>query len=241
MPEDSILLSIIGTILTILGVLFQRQLVKIKEKITAEHDEKKKAVEGENLGFSMLCDKVVMDIVAENRVRFDASRAYVIRFHNGSFFTANQPVWRMTCTHESCARGVSYETLNIQGSPASSVIDVIIPFWGRNSKGVRRVDTVLDEEGDVVDSRKGVYIATVDELEDNVTKQVLDNQNIKKLIITPLLDITSGKVIGLFGIDYVYDVETLPVDIRKFREAATSIAYMFSRENKCDGAVEHKE
>lgn len=224
-----ILVGVVGTIMAIIGLVLRQQLANLKKRIEEgdASDNNKEKEELKSLGINMLCDRVINDIVAETRVLNGASRAYVIRFHNGTFFSGKQPVWKITCTHESTAKGISYETLNIQGLPATSALEVILPFWGEKSQGVTRVDEVTE---DTVDPRKGIYYTVVNELRDSMTKQHLAGQNIRRMINIPLTHPEDGRVIGLFGLDFCNKEQEESLDLELIRGAASQIAYKITKE-----------
>ncbi len=66
------------------------------------------------------------------RARMNASRTYILRFHNGSSFSTNDPVWKVSMIHESTdnvVRPVSDKTKDIL---ISSIIHFIHPIFDKN-------------------------------------------------------------------------------------------------------------
>lgn len=229
---SELILGVVGTLLTIFGILLQKQLVKIKNKLSPEEKEPEKP---EQIGISLMMDKTISDVVAETRVKADASRAYVIRFHNGHFFTSKQPVWKMSCTQESCAIGIEYFSLQIQNIPATGMLDILVPFWGKQMQGTQRIDPTIKDDGSASDPREGVYKTSVDDLPEGVTKQELLRQGIVDLILTPLISPESGRVVGLIGLDFCfkgsYKSELNHAYTALLKSSAARVTFLFMREN----------
>lgn len=228
LTEQSIELiaGLITVVLTILSILSKVQLDKIKKKF--DHDES----DHDAIGVSLWCDRAVMDIIAESRVLNVATRSYVIRFHNGSYFTGRQPIWKMSCSHESVATGERYATTeDIQNIPASSLLDLVVPFWGSIVKGTKRLDIPNPETGGSTDPRNGVYYTSVATLDPSMAKQVLTNQGVSYMVSVPLVDPDDGRVLGLFGLDYgVEHSEQEPFQSpMELKATADRISYILTR------------
>lgn len=225
----TILAGVITTLLTIIGVLAQRYLSSIKKSLDLQTASP--TMPEEDIGVSLWCDRAIMDIIAETRVKTNADRAYVIRFHNGSYFSNRQPIWRLTCSHESTARGVDYQTMqDVRNLPASNVLDIIVPFWGGISRGVQRID-VPDPtiEGDM-DPRNGVYYIEVNKMDASMGKQLLLSEDVRCAINVPLVSPRDGRVLGLFGTDCLTSLYTpTPKEIEMYKSVADRISFIICR------------
>jgi len=232
---NTILAGVITTLIAIIGIVAQRSLSKIKQKLELQATSVPEEHE-EDIGLSLMCDRAIMDIIAEVRVKSEAQRGYVIRFHNGSFFSNRQPIWKLSCTHESAAKGIEYKnTTDIRDLPAPSVLDLIAPFWGGISRGVERVD-IPDptQEGDT-DPRNGVYYIRTDNLDSSMAKQLLNSQDVCCMVNVPLVSPIDGRVMGLFGLDFIIPClsECPPQQsIKEYKSVADRIAYILERSAK---------
>jgi hypothetical protein len=229
---NAILAGVITTLLTIIGIVAQRYLSKIKKNLDLQTAQKTPEEAEEDMGFSLWCDRAIMDIIAETRVKTDSARAYVIRFHNGTYFSNRQPIWKLTCTHESTAKGVEYlTTKDVQSLPASNVLDIIVPFWGGISRGVKRID-IPDPtvEGDL-DPRNGVYLIDTEQMDSSMGKQLLRSEGVTCAMNIPLVSPKDGRILGLFGLDCLDSVRTFsPEEIEMLKDVADRISYILCRE-----------
>jgi len=80
-----------------------------------------------NLPKQMVANKRSDLVVNETRVLTGADRVTVIRFHNGSEFLPNNPIWRITSGSQMKADGVSYEDIqDVLVSRIPAIIDPVI-------------------------------------------------------------------------------------------------------------------
>lgn len=227
---NTILAGVITTLITIIGIVAQRYLSSIKKRLDSQPTALELGEHEEDIGLSLWCDRAIMDIIAETRVGAGSDRAYVIRFHNGSYFSNRQPIWKLSCTHESTAKGVEYDTTkDVQSLPASNVLDLVVPFWGGISRGVKRVDIPDPTVEGEIDPRNGIYFIDVERLDSSMGKQLLRSEGIKQMINVALVSPITGQVMGIFGLDFLENKE-LPKDLRKFKEVADRISYILCRE-----------
>jgi signal transduction histidine kinase len=114
---------------------------------------------------------VAIDMIL-NRVgtAFGVSRSYLFRYRNDLIWMSN--------THEWCAHGVEPQIDNLQQLPASE-----FPWWNRE-----------------LESGRTINIANLAEAElDEATRDVLESQDIKALLVLPVM--INGKLEGFFGFD----------------------------------------
>jgi hypothetical protein len=67
----------------------------------------------------------LQDILSELRVRIDADRAYLVKFHNGGEFFDGTSIKRLTKTNESCRVGVAPDGDSFQAVHTSLVPDLM--------------------------------------------------------------------------------------------------------------------
>jgi len=80
-----------------------------------------------NLPKQMVANKRSDVIASETRVLTGADRVTVIRFHNGSEFLPNNPIWKITSGSQMKADGVSYEDIqDVLVSRIPAIIDPVI-------------------------------------------------------------------------------------------------------------------
>ena len=164
--------------------------------------------------------KVYRELV-EMKALTDADRAYVLRFHNGSDFLPDNPVWKVSCSHEIVKDGVSYESGKLQEILVSRVHDRIDPIiTGQSSfSGVKLVDCSKCQFKAKCDrENKHVVVIQVDEMEGSYGKFLLEGQNIKTVIQSGMVG--GGRVFGVVAMD-ICDAKL--VDDTMIREAADRV------------------
>jgi PAS domain S-box-containing protein len=114
---------------------------------------------------------VAIDMIL-NRVgtAFGVSRSYLFRYRNDLIWMSN--------THEWCAHGVEPQIDNLQQLPASE-----FPWWNRELESGRTINIANLAEADL----------------DEATRDVLESQDIKALLVLPVM--INGKLEGFFGFD----------------------------------------
>jgi len=159
--------------------------------------------------------------LVEMRALTDADRSYVLRFHNGNEFLPDNPVWKVSCTHEIVKAGVSYESAELQGllvSRIHNLIDSLIT--GQSSyPGVKLVDCSKCQFKSKCDrENKHVVVVQVDEMENSFGRFLLESHNIKTIVQSGMVN--GGRVFGLVGID-ICDAKL--ADDEMIREAADRV------------------
>lgn len=179
--------------------------------------------------------------LVELRALVDSDRAYVLRFHNGNEFLPDNPVWKVTCTHEVVRPGVSYESANIQGIIVSRVHNLVDPVINGESKykGVSIADCnacALKAKCDR--ANKHVVVVQVGELDGSFSKFMLDGQNIKTVVQAGVVG-TGGRVFGIVGVDFcdakLSDPEEVRVAVEKVCRSAEKVQYYLQYRNVPSG------
>ena len=159
--------------------------------------------------------------LVEMRALTDADRSYVLRFHNGSEFLPDNPVWKVSCTHEVVKTGVSYESAQLQEILVSRVHNLIDPLiTGMSSyPGVKIVDCSKCQFKPKCDKEnKHVVVIQVDELDNSFSKFLLESHNVKTIVQAGM--VSNGRVFGLVGVD-ICDVKL--ADDSLIREAGDRV------------------
>lgn len=113
--------------LALLAIRVFRQ--KIRKKLIALLGKYPNYPESKEVGI----DKTVYGLLVELRTSANADRACLFQFHNGNLFSNLRPIWRVSCTHESCKAGVSHEMHNQQNLLSSSLFEVMEPLFTKGS------------------------------------------------------------------------------------------------------------
>lgn len=125
--------------------------------------------------------------LVEARASSNSDRSYVLRFHNGSDFLPDNPIWKVSCTHETVRGGVSYGSSGFQNVLVSRLHKIIDPVITGESKckGVEMVDCkkCAFKEGCDRDNKHTVVVQ-VDEMEDSFARFLLESNNVKTVVIS---------------------------------------------------------
>jgi hypothetical protein len=113
-------------------------------------------------------------------VGFNADRAYIYEFHNGSHFSSGLPQQKFSCTYEKVSEGISSECGNTGEYRISNFNDYIRTmlkdghYWGED----------------------------VTELRDYGLRSLLQDKGVRSVYNVPIKTL-SGQTIGFLGLDYV--------------------------------------
>lgn len=133
---------------------------------------------------------------------FNADRAYVFEFHNGSYFSSGLPMQKFSCTYESVSDGISSECSN--------------PGEYRISNFNEYIRAML--------KHGHFWCPSLEGLQDYGLKAILSNKGVKSLYNVPIKT-PSGKTIGFLGIDYVKNDYSLTEEEKvKLKQQARSIS-----------------
>lgn len=171
----------------------------------------KKLFEGEKFSGKEINDKIVKvnNRLLELLIMMKADRAYVYQFHNGNVFTSKQPIWKISCTNEVCARGVSYESHRTQNVIVSSIWEAVSAIFieetDKFDPGSTKVQpATCGSSGQECSAPKGVFMYVIDQMPESYAKFHLTSQSSKLIFHAPLLD-AHENVIGIVGIDFTHE------------------------------------
>jgi len=74
-------------------------------------------------------DQQVQARLIELRTKLESGRVYVLLYHNGEEFSNENPIWRYTCTHETCAPGITHEMGELQSRLFSEISTAVQHVW----------------------------------------------------------------------------------------------------------------
>jgi len=172
---------------------------------------------------SVLANRKVHTLLVELRTRTDADRAYIYLFHNGQVFSNKNPLWRMSCTQETCRQGISHEIDHRQSVLASTVWDGLAPFFGD-------IKDIGDGCQEINMHKNKVYVFTVHDMTDSYWKRALVAHGVKYKIASPIID-HRNEIVGLVAIDFCTE-ETINKEqvAEHMSEASGAIHYALTEE-----------
>jgi len=168
------------------------------------------------LARSVMANRNVHTSLVELRTKTEADRSYVVLFHNGQVFSNKNPVWRTSCTQESCKAGVSHLIEKHQNILASLVWDTLAPlFDGKCATGI--IPFELDKHL--------ILHVEADTMDDSFTKNSMVAGGVKTKFMIALHD-PKHEIVGFLGIDYCRDDNFIMEFIAKqMIQAAANIEY----------------
>ena len=168
------------------------------------------------LARSVMANRNVHTSLVELRTKLEADRSYVVLFHNGQVFSNKNPVWRTSCTQESCKAGVSHLIEKHQNILASLVWDTLAPlFDGKCSMGIIPFE---------IEKHLILHIEA-ENLDDSFTKNSMVAGGIKTKFMVALHD-QKHEIVGFLGIDYCRNDNFIMLFIAKeMIQAAANIEY----------------
>lgn len=159
--------------------------------------------------------------LVELRIKMDADRTFLYRFHNGTSFALNQPMWKLTCTHETVKKGISSEISKCRNILSSWIVNLLSVFW--NDDHLEDGIVKISPEGCTCNNikkclfPKGVFLCETNKMVDHYSKSFLIDQGIEYLILSPL--IFEGNRIGFIGAVYCHKEK----QIEEIKKSAESI------------------
>lgn len=208
--QKDIIVGIISIILILLGTILsyiKRSLLlmaskKIIEGVKNTFSKKcRHRIKGPD-PFNILSDKSINDYLTELRVKCEASRVSLFQFHNGETFSTNEPIWKISTTHESCASGISSGINDIQDKKASMFTTILITLFTKNaSEGIEKTIEKCPKTGGECVGKRGVYAITPKLLSSDFIGGLLINRGTVSALMSPVID-DRENIIGFLLIEY---------------------------------------
>lgn len=135
-----------------------------------------------------------------------ASRIGLYQFHNGSVFSTNNPIWKISNTHEICENGVSTEIDKIQDLKSSLFTQIVAPIVdSKNSEGVTLIKPCrCDLDNSTCSNKVGVYRLDPHKMSNSYAHALLMNRNVKFALISPIINI-DNQVNGIVMLEFCGD------------------------------------
>lgn len=215
-----ILLVLCFALLKIIKTKSEKLLKEIKEQ--SAHDP------------SLMPKRISMDVSVYNelfRLLFmsNASRAYVLQFHNGSVFNTNNPIWKFSKSYEICNNGVTSEVESTQNILIAHMSHLLNPLFNNSDplvSGIKHIDTPSCTNF-IKNNNFKVYKATADKISHYYISSYLLNRSIRECIFAPIFDINNN-IIGLICLDYCneyqYDEMNDPSIIKELYKVSAKIS-----------------
>lgn len=151
------------------------------------------------------------------RGEYNADRAYIFEFHNGSEFASKMPQWRVSQTYEKVKAGITHEGQNLQNIPATLIWDDFLKIFFTKSdeplpNGIKKyIKNPVCKGG--CQMPRGVYLVDVASMDVSVgpIKAMLEKRGINFILQTPIVT-SSGLVVGWVGIDYCRIDDVLEIE-----------------------------
>jgi hypothetical protein len=174
------------------------------------------------------------------RTKLDAGRVAITLFHNGQSFTNNNPLWRMSCTHETCAPGASHEMPNLQNILYSNISRELMEVWKLDGMEPPEEDEEYTEtesgrnifldlakvQDEIEQKHRAVRYVLVENLKEGYWKGSLLSRGIWAMALTTLLK--GGVPVGLLVSDWLSE-DYRDIDNSPEVDALQEIAYYATR------------
>lgn len=134
---------------------------------------------------------------------YEADRAIILEFHNGSYYASKQPMWKLTHTHGKARLGIENEELNIKSLPVSLVWDVIGPLVNKSVADAQGM-TKLEKNQFCTSGcnrEDPIYLIEIEKISSSFSKYFL-NRGTNFIIATTLLN-SNGNSVGLLILEFL--------------------------------------
>ncbi len=207
----ALLMANIGGIVGICILLaFVGILNKIKKDLIGKFMDVAKTANSQHhettVQMSIACDRDINQELSKLLYGAKASRVGLFLFHNGSVFSTNSPIWKISATHERCETAITQEFDGVQDVKASLLTPLISPmFTGTDTEGILSINPARYPVGGQQCNRKSSsYRVDPANISNTFTQTFLVNRGTKFGIMSPLID-WNDAVVGFVLIEYCHD------------------------------------
>lgn len=217
----------------ILSVLKMHRAALVKMCLTA--DERKRLYPGtDTFGLNRVRQYMHIDQILTTLLdRTNADRAYIFKFHNGAYFSPDEPIWKMSNSSEICKPHIRYYSSELQDIKISLVVNIVGPLLLGNldnvDVGVRRIPHCAKCPLNYECTGRHMYMVDVDASKASHMKQLWQNRGIKHTIVCNLQ--VRGHSVGIMGVDYCRPI-TEPIDTKQLCEAAERVQFLLSQKQE---------
>jgi hypothetical protein len=148
-------------------------------------------------------DVMVQDALYELMHDTNSDRAYIFRFHNGVTYYDGSHKAKMSCDFEVTREGISEEAQRLQDLPVGLYANWIL---------------------NVVNNR--MIYDDINKIQDSRVRILLKKQGIKSIAVLPYY--RDGKIVALIGVDYVTQLNTIPVSINQLKVKVNQIGNLLN-------------
>ena len=145
-------------------------------------------------------------LVTSLRAKLVASRAYVLRFHDGSAFSTNTPVWKVSLTHESTDSAIVSIAERTKDILIANVVQIVAPVFD----GSELSDGIIALK-DGSDTGIGAFRVDADAVSSPAIKGFLLSRGIKHMLYAPIVNL-DGKPVAMFCVDYAAEMPEFLTD-----------------------------
>jgi hypothetical protein len=237
--SEIIMLSVTGVVAS-LTILLRKKIKKNMDSIVSyftnfrHHYYSKEEVER---------DITIQRMLTELRVITNSDRAYVLQFQNGSTFSSRNPVWRLSCTHESPGQGIKQCVEIIQHVISSSIPEILYPLWTDDLSacpGVSKASPGNCHCANIKNCQlpKGVRFYDVDKMVESYSKGLLQSKATKYMLASPILDQFNNQIAILF-LDYCWhdaDTNKIITYSEKLCQTASTLSIEFIKKTRTKSA-----
>jgi len=155
---------------------------------------------------SIRCDKQIYKELTRLMINVKASRAGVYQFHNGSNFSTNNPIWKISNTHEVCENGISSEIAEFQDMKASLLTPIISSLMdGDATAGIQRIEPcACERELKKCTRHGGILRVSPDQITHTYVHSLLLQRNVKFGLMAPIINKDSN-IVGYMFIEFCGD------------------------------------
>lgn len=165
--------------------------------------------------------------------RTDADRAYIFKFHNGSYFSPDEPIWKMSNFCEICKPHIRYYSNELQDIKISLLINVLGPLLlgnlAESDNGVRKMQRCKVCPYNFDCSARNMYIIDVDQSKPSHMKQIWQNRGIKHTVVCNLR--MHNQNMGIMGIDYCHN-DIKDINSQYLCESAERVQFLLSQKQE---------
>lgn len=192
---DYIYEIVIGIILSILFFL-RSQLIKIFGKFVVKilrhhyHTFNKETIKNYQL---------IQTLLIEISQEFDADSVCIHQFHNGQIFASNNPIWKISCSHEYVKSGLEKSAEYMQNIPASSTALFLSSVEkGEDLYGIDIHECTCEGKQDCINKFQFMSLFHIDDMPDIMLKRARMVNDYKFSLLKPIHK--DGNIIGFLEI-----------------------------------------
>jgi hypothetical protein len=183
--------------------------------------------------------------LSELRVYTEASRAFVLEFHNGSEYLSNFPQWKLSQSYEKNAPGISYNGYEFQNIPATLIWDDYLKiFFDKDielPKGIIKIDSIK-KCPNMCSENRPIFLITTENLDYDAgpTRSLFEKRGVKYSIQTPIISNFNKSIIGIAGLDYIDE----KIDLNEINECflckfSSNLAFIWNDSIKKQKLLKH--